>query len=65
MLPLSFFGETDGELVVANQTCSEVSMRGDPCPPNHQKESAPKTAKGWSGLAVVPQGVRTSVEGMG
>ena len=36
---------------LANQTWAEVSMRGWPCSPNHQKERAPKTAMVLFGAA--------------
>ena len=39
---------------LANHTCSEVSMRGLPCSPSHQKDNAPKTASAWSAVALVP-----------
>jgi hypothetical protein len=48
-----------------NQTWSEVSMRGVPCSPIHQKDKAPNTANGASPASAVPYGVRTSVQTMG
>ncbi len=60
-------GGFDGvqERSLANQMWAEVSMRGEPCSPNHQKGSAPKTATHLPAAAAVPYGSRTSVQTMG